>query len=80
MSNFFTEEELKSLKEATKLEQQVQTLGDKIDGLLDPICRRIIDGRKPEDLKELLPKIIEKFPRGFHRSELRSLMIQLGVK
>lgn len=74
----FTEQELKDLNEAARLEVQVQILGDKIDAMLNPICQRILT-LTPDQLKVQLPKLVEKFPRGFQRSELRTIMHQLGV-
>lgn len=79
MSDFFTKEELETLKLAAKKEAQVQELGDEIDQMLNPLCTRIL-AKTPDELKELLPKIIDKFPRGFQRSELRTIMIQLGIR
>ena len=80
MSEFFTEQERADMTKAKELDAQVQILGDQADALMEPIVKRILDNRPPEELKILLPEIIEELPPGFYRSELRQLMFQIGAK
>lgn len=80
MSDIFSQEELAVLKKAGELELQVQEIGDKIDEMLTPVMKKLLENKSPEQLKKELPEAIEKFPRGFHRSEIRTLMAQLGIR
>lgn len=80
MSDIFTQEELAVLKKAGELELQVQQIGDEIDRMLEPVLKKLLENKSQDQLKIDLPEAIEKFPRGYQRSEIRTLMVQLGIR
>lgn len=61
-------EVVEAIKQANTINDEIKKLYDKIDELLDPICKDVLSRGDINEVKELIPKL----PDGFHRSELRT--------
>lgn len=55
---------------ARQIEKEISQLQEVQDRLLNPICEKVTEFSKIEDVRVL----ISKLPSGFHRSELRVLL------
>jgi hypothetical protein len=66
-----THREIAYIREAKRINRQIQKLYDRIDQRIDPIVKRFLEANA--DI-EKLKMLVDRLPEGFHRSELRVMI------
>jgi hypothetical protein len=78
MSFVLTEAQLQALNDAIELQRQIDALYSRLDALVDPVAKTVAQevSAAGDSDRERLEALLSKFPAGFHRTELRTLLIQ----
>lgn len=80
MSLVLTEAQLQALRAASALQSEIDALQERQDVIVEPIARvvaqRIADAGAGDSERALLYALLDLFPGGFYRTELRAQIIR----
>ena len=70
-----TEDQKLAIKTAEAIQKRIDAMYDEIDELLEPIAKLGTASKDPTEIRALA----DVLPRGFYRSELRTLAFQIEL-